>query len=177
MVERYEVSEVSFDNLKVSSRTLHIAWDDAGCLCPIGDLFNYAAPNDDNSSTDEDRDDMMHQETNKMLDQTDFDSSEKLTDGGYEDVNEYRLYARKRYRKGEQVSSDICLKYMPFFVYRMLMFSRITLSAFLLFCTFELNFVLSYRYFWLMERIQTWNFLSIMVFFWVRTLMKKSTFH
>uniref|UniRef100_A0A0D3GQU5 SET domain-containing protein n=1 Tax=Oryza barthii TaxID=65489 RepID=A0A0D3GQU5_9ORYZ len=87
----------------VSSRTLHIAWDDAGCLCPIGDLFNYAAPNDDNSSTDEDRDDMMHQETNKMLDQTDFDSSEKLTDGGYEDVNEYRLYARKRYRKGEQV--------------------------------------------------------------------------
>lgn len=28
----------------VSSRTLHIPWDDAGCLCPVGDLFNYAAP-------------------------------------------------------------------------------------------------------------------------------------
>ncbi|XP_006657681.2 protein SET DOMAIN GROUP 40 [Oryza brachyantha] len=88
----------------VSSRTLHIAWDDAGCLCPIGDLFNYAAPDDDNSSeADEDADDMMHQQTNNMLGQTYFDSSERLTDGGYEDVNEYCLYARKRYRKGEQV--------------------------------------------------------------------------
>uniref|UniRef100_A0A0D9WYP1 SET domain-containing protein n=1 Tax=Leersia perrieri TaxID=77586 RepID=A0A0D9WYP1_9ORYZ len=87
----------------VSSRTLHIAWDDAGCLCPIGDLFNYAAPDDENSSVDEDRDDMMHQETNKMLAQTDLDSSDRLTDGGYESANEYCLYARKRYRKGEQV--------------------------------------------------------------------------
>ncbi|KAH9325399.1 hypothetical protein KI387_005577, partial [Taxus chinensis] len=27
----------------VSSRTLHVPWDTAGCLCPVGDLFNYAA--------------------------------------------------------------------------------------------------------------------------------------
>ncbi|KAL5197144.1 hypothetical protein ABZP36_000656 [Zizania latifolia] len=88
----------------VSSRTLHIAWDGAGCLCPIGDLFNYAAPDDDNSLADEDTGDMMHQKTNKMLDETTFDhSSERLTDGGYEDVNGYCLYARKSYRKGEQV--------------------------------------------------------------------------
>ncbi|KAE9466281.1 hypothetical protein C3L33_01807, partial [Rhododendron williamsianum] len=31
----------------ISSRTLHIPWDDAGCLCPVGDLFNYAAPGED----------------------------------------------------------------------------------------------------------------------------------
>ncbi|KAG8100016.1 hypothetical protein GUJ93_ZPchr0013g35847 [Zizania palustris] len=88
----------------VSSRTLHIAWDGAGCLCPIGDLFNYAAPDDDNSLADEDTYDMMHQKTNKMLDKITFDHSyERLTDGGYEDVNGYCLYARKSYRKGEQV--------------------------------------------------------------------------
>ncbi|KAF0908628.1 hypothetical protein E2562_026847 [Oryza meyeriana var. granulata] len=99
----------------VSSRTLHIAWDDAGCLCPIGDLFNYAAPDDDNSLADEDTDDMMHQQTNKLLDQPDFDSSERLTDGGYENVDEYCLYARKRYRKGEQVFSGSCQKNIPFY--------------------------------------------------------------
>lgn len=31
----------------VSSRTLHVPWDGAGCLCPVGDLFNYAAPGSD----------------------------------------------------------------------------------------------------------------------------------
>ncbi|KAL5811923.1 hypothetical protein ACOSQ3_026873 [Xanthoceras sorbifolium] len=34
----------SLSSAQVSSRTMHIAWDDAGCLCPGGDLFNYAAP-------------------------------------------------------------------------------------------------------------------------------------
>ncbi|OAE22154.1 hypothetical protein AXG93_1175s1650 [Marchantia polymorpha subsp. ruderalis] len=28
----------------VSTRTLHVPWDEAGTLCPVGDLFNYAAP-------------------------------------------------------------------------------------------------------------------------------------
>ncbi|KAH7557064.1 hypothetical protein JRO89_XS11G0039900 [Xanthoceras sorbifolium] len=31
----------------VSSPTMNIAWDDAGCLCPGGDLFNYAAPGEE----------------------------------------------------------------------------------------------------------------------------------
>ncbi|PUZ71987.1 hypothetical protein GQ55_2G357500 [Panicum hallii var. hallii] len=68
----------------VSSRTLHIAWDEAGCLCPVGDLFNYAAPDD--TSFEED----------------DIAGAERLTDGGYEDSNAYCLYARKNYKKGEQ---------------------------------------------------------------------------
>ncbi|CAL5082890.1 unnamed protein product [Urochloa decumbens] len=69
----------------VSSRTLHIAWDEAGCLCPVGDLFNYAAP-----------DDTSFEEENIA-------EVERLTDGGYEDCNGYCLYARTNYKKGEQV--------------------------------------------------------------------------
>ncbi|CAN6205326.1 unnamed protein product [Urochloa humidicola] len=69
----------------VSSRTLHIAWDEAGCLCPVGDLFNYAAPDD------------------TSFDEEDVAEVERLTDGGYEDSNAYCLYARKNYKKGEQV--------------------------------------------------------------------------
>ncbi|XP_062188109.1 protein SET DOMAIN GROUP 40-like [Phragmites australis] len=83
----------------VSSRTLHIPWDDAGCLCPVGDLFNYAAPDDDTSLEEEDAAEVMNcQQKNKMS-----DSSKRLTDGGYEDANGYCFYARKKYRKGEQV--------------------------------------------------------------------------
>ncbi|KAE8799808.1 protein SET DOMAIN GROUP 40 [Hordeum vulgare] len=89
----------------VSSRTLHVPWDDAGCLCPIGDLFNYAAPDDDTSSEEQDTEEAMKcHEINVMLGKIKLDSSsERMTDGGYEDSNAYCLYARKRYRKGEQV--------------------------------------------------------------------------
>ncbi|XP_037487193.1 protein SET DOMAIN GROUP 40-like isoform X2 [Triticum dicoccoides] len=92
-------------SIQVSSRTLHVAWDDAGCLCPIGDLFNYAAPDDDTSSEEQDTEEAMkYQERNVMLEEIKLDSSsERMTDGGYEDSNAYCLYARKRYRKGEQV--------------------------------------------------------------------------
>ncbi|GJN07486.1 hypothetical protein PR202_ga25322 [Eleusine coracana subsp. coracana] len=71
----------------VSSRTLHIAWDDAGCLCPIGDLFNYAAP-DDASLEGEDTAEVTncHQKNEIPC------LSERLTDGGYEDDNAYCLF-------------------------------------------------------------------------------------
>ncbi|OAY65229.1 Protein SET DOMAIN GROUP 40 [Ananas comosus] len=66
----------------VSSRTLHIPWDSAGCLCPVGDLFNYAAPDDE------------------AIDNFNL----RLTDGGYEeDTASYCFYARKKYEQGEQV--------------------------------------------------------------------------
>uniref|UniRef100_A0ACD5U7M9 Uncharacterized protein n=1 Tax=Avena sativa TaxID=4498 RepID=A0ACD5U7M9_AVESA len=89
----------------VSSRTLHVAWDDAGCLCPIGDLFNYAAPDDDISSEEQDTEETMKcHDKKEMLEEVNFScSSERLTDGGYEDSKAYCLYARKMYRKGEQV--------------------------------------------------------------------------
>ncbi|XP_078448462.1 SET domain group 40 [Wolffia australiana] len=67
----------------VSSRALHLPWDPAGCLCPVGDLFNYAIPGNE-----------ADEETN----------SQRLTDGGYDEIEAaYCFYARKSYRKGEQV--------------------------------------------------------------------------
>ncbi|XP_068640278.1 protein SET DOMAIN GROUP 40 [Aristolochia californica] len=70
----------------VSTRTMHIPWDDAGCLCPVGDFANYAAPEDDSHYTEN------------------VENSPRLTDGVYEkDLAAYCFYARKHYRKGEQV--------------------------------------------------------------------------
>ncbi|CAL5189936.1 unnamed protein product [Lathyrus oleraceus] len=78
----------------ISSRTLHIPWDEAGCLCPIGDLFNYDAPGDDLSGIE----DIVVDE-----EQMDF-HSQRLTDGGFdEDADAYCLYARANYKKGDQV--------------------------------------------------------------------------
>ncbi|KAL6897357.1 hypothetical protein ACP4OV_007053 [Aristida adscensionis] len=83
----------------VSSRTLHIAWDDAGCLCPVGDLFNYEAPNDDTSKEDQDTAEVTNCEQKHEIS----GSSERLTDGGYDDANAYCFYARRNYKKGEQI--------------------------------------------------------------------------
>lgn len=67
----------------------------------MGDLFNYAAPDDDTLLEDEDTAELTnYQQKNGMT-----NSSERLTDGGYEDCNAYCLYARKNYKKGEQVCS------------------------------------------------------------------------
>jgi hypothetical protein len=105
---------------------LHVAWDDAGCLCPIGDLFNYAAPDDDISSEEQDTEETMKcQEKSEMLEDVKFScSSESLTDGGYEDSKAYCLYARKMYRKGEQVCSKYCTR-----KFSVLAIQRITLRA------------------------------------------------
>ncbi|XP_008805044.1 protein SET DOMAIN GROUP 40 isoform X2 [Phoenix dactylifera] len=78
----------------ISSRTLHIPWDNAGCLCPVGDLFNYAAP-DAESSPDASEE--------RYAEQPDC-HSQRLTDGGYEeDTTSYCFYARKRYKEEDQV--------------------------------------------------------------------------
>ncbi|KAL7223602.1 hypothetical protein ACSBR1_025122 [Camellia fascicularis] len=37
----------------ISSRTLHVPWDNAGCLCPVGDLFNYAAPGEEDFGSED----------------------------------------------------------------------------------------------------------------------------
>ncbi|KAG5534400.1 hypothetical protein RHGRI_022500 [Rhododendron griersonianum] len=101
----------------ISSRTLHIPWDDAGCLCPMGDLFNYAAPaedaldsedsfvTDDRSSWRNASSSLWNGETTEQYDVEQLDVNLlRLTDGGYEkDVSAYCFYARKNYQKGEQV--------------------------------------------------------------------------
>ncbi|KAL8109284.1 protein SET DOMAIN GROUP 40 [Apium graveolens] len=95
----------------ISSRTLHIPWDEAGCLCPVGDLFNYAAPGEELGESD----DLLTQGNASCMSTSSCrvtdkpvaehcDDSVRLTDGGYEkDMGSYCFYARNSYRKGEQV--------------------------------------------------------------------------
>jgi hypothetical protein len=84
----------------ISSRTLHVPWDSAGCLCPVGDLFNYDAPGD-YSNTPQGPESANNVEEAGLVVET---HSERLTDGGFEeDVNAYCLYARRNYQLGEQV--------------------------------------------------------------------------
>lgn len=115
--------------MKISSRTLHIPWDDAGCLCPVGDLFNYAAPGEDALDSEESfvtdhpsswnaSSPLWNGETTEQYDVEQLDANLlRLTDGGYEeDVSAYCFYARKNYQKGEQVSVDILVSFL-FIVY------------------------------------------------------------
>lgn len=100
--------------MKVSSRTMHVPWDDAGCLCPVGDFYNYAAPGEDlcgwedlkarNESSLQDISLWNKDATNHSDAEQDDFLSLRLTDGGYEeDTSAYCFYSRKNYKKGEQV--------------------------------------------------------------------------
>ncbi|KAL3525098.1 hypothetical protein ACH5RR_013470 [Cinchona calisaya] len=86
----------------ISSRTMHIPWDEAGCLCPVGDFFNYAAPAEEPCDHE-----TVGTCTNGTLVQTEglFDASaQRLTDAGYEeDVAAYCFYASRNYREKEQI--------------------------------------------------------------------------
>ncbi|KAK4274979.1 hypothetical protein QN277_018130 [Acacia crassicarpa] len=99
----------------ISSRTLHIPWDEAGCLCPVGDLFNYDAPGREPSDPEDKEilssissfqvNSISNVENTFTLDAEELDPhSQRLTDGGFEeDVNSYCFYARENYKQGEQV--------------------------------------------------------------------------
>lgn len=99
------------DVSKISSRALHVPWDEAGCLCPVGDFFNYAAPGAEPSPEDADDEASTAQLSSSCRFEGAAWNSEaglqqRLTDGGYEeDEAAYCFYARKRYKKGEQVST------------------------------------------------------------------------
>lgn len=93
---------------------MHIPWDEAGCLCPVGDLFNYAAPGEEPSGFDDlelgshassfQGATSLRGDTRYTLDVEQLDFSERLTDGCFvEDVAAYCFYARENYKKGEQV--------------------------------------------------------------------------
>ncbi|XP_022772033.1 protein SET DOMAIN GROUP 40 [Durio zibethinus] len=84
----------------ISSRTLHIPWDEAGCLCPVGDLFNYAAPGEDVNGY-ENVDNLQNDYAKDDLDTNHF---QRLTDAAYEaDAAAYCFYAKQNYKMGEQV--------------------------------------------------------------------------
>ena len=84
---------------------MHIPWDEAGCLCPVGDLFNYDAPGEDLSGIDDVDHFPSNGDKNVMVDEEQIDfNSQRLTDGGFEeDANAYCFYARTNYKKGDQV--------------------------------------------------------------------------
>lgn len=101
--------------LQISSRTLHIPWDEVGCLCPVGDLFNYAAPGGESKDI-ENVENLMHSSslqddslssghsTDSLLVERYDAQLQRLTDGGYDDdIGAYCFYARNNYKKGEQV--------------------------------------------------------------------------
>lgn len=86
---------------QISSRTLYIPWDDAGCLCPVGDLFNYAAPDDKPCAEDSHFESSEVKEASELADP----DTQRLTDGGYEENSaSYCFYAKRNYKKGEQVT-------------------------------------------------------------------------
>ncbi|KAI3417469.1 SET domain-containing protein, partial [Psidium guajava] len=96
----------------ISSRTLHVPWDEAGCLCPVGDLFNYAAPGGDLAEADNTPltrslqvGSLCSKETEYTLKSEQLDTlPQRLTDGGFEEsVNAYCFYARQHYVRGKQV--------------------------------------------------------------------------
>nr|XP_043632063.1 protein SET DOMAIN GROUP 40 isoform X2 [Erigeron canadensis] len=76
----------------ISSRTMHIPWDAAGCFCPVGDFFNYAAPGEEQLPSE----DLTAADTGAK--------SLRLTDGVFEEIySAYCFYARRNYKKGDQV--------------------------------------------------------------------------
>ncbi|OWM64367.1 hypothetical protein CDL15_Pgr020333 [Punica granatum] len=96
----------------ISSRTLHAPWDEAGCLCPVGDLFNYSAPGVELQDGENATSVRSMQSTSlcnsRTADEAGAEQSatslQRLTDGGFEEnLKAYCFYARKNYEKGEQV--------------------------------------------------------------------------
>ncbi|KAL3845061.1 hypothetical protein ACJIZ3_002464 [Penstemon smallii] len=76
----------------ISSRTMHVPWDTAGCLCPVGDFFNYAPPDEDPCHLENSAEELFDTNT------------DRLTDAGYDEaVASYCFYAKRNYRKGDQV--------------------------------------------------------------------------
>ncbi|XP_055805743.1 protein SET DOMAIN GROUP 40 [Solanum dulcamara] len=90
----------------ISSRTMHIPWDEAGCLCPVGDFFNYAAPGEETSNSEDGvAGKAFSLQEDAMLESgTELAAAHRLIDAGYEkDVSSYHFYSRRNYRKGDQV--------------------------------------------------------------------------
>ncbi|PWA70964.1 SET domain group 40 [Artemisia annua] len=78
--------------LQISSCTMHIPWDAAGCFCRVGDFFNYAAPDEEQLLSEDSANAYMGAK------------SLRLTDGVFEEkYDAYCFYARRDYKKGEQL--------------------------------------------------------------------------
>lgn len=78
---------------------MHISWDAAGCLCPVGDFFNYAPPEEDPHHM---KNPKVRTE-NSTKEQYDADT-DRLVDAGYDEaLASYCFYAKRNYERGDQV--------------------------------------------------------------------------
>ncbi|KZV53812.1 protein SET DOMAIN group 40 [Dorcoceras hygrometricum] len=98
----------------ISSRTMHIPWNTAGCLCPVGDFFNYTPPGEEsdqsgNSSTRGSGSfpnpiSSCERDTSEFSTQELSEENIRLVDAGYsEAASSYCFYARMNYARGDQV--------------------------------------------------------------------------
>ena len=116
----------------VSSRTVFVPFDDAGALCPVGDLFNYAPPAGGSAAVDvigtplssealgslcslNDTRDTRHtrglssresprESSNPKPNQAPTRESAEAGDGSYDArADAYVFYARRRYGRGDQI--------------------------------------------------------------------------
>lgn len=96
---------------------MHIPWDEAGCLCPVGDFFNYAAPGEETSDSEDQAAGKASSlpEDGMLKSETELAAAHRLIDAGYEkDVSSYCFYARRDYRKGDQVILKCILPFNTF---------------------------------------------------------------
>lgn len=94
---------------------MHISWDTAGCLCPVGDFFNYAPPEEDPHQLGEskaaDIDSFLRITSANEGEKADNSTEEladakasRLTDAGYDEaLASYCFHAKKNYERGDQV--------------------------------------------------------------------------
>lgn len=81
---------------------MHIPWDTAGCLCPVGDFFNYAPPGEESPELESPETSPFEEE--ESIDPID-NGSDRLIDAGYdESIASYCFHAKRNYIKGDQVS-------------------------------------------------------------------------
>ncbi|CAN1305964.1 Protein SET DOMAIN GROUP 40 [Linum perenne] len=86
----------------ISSRTMHVSWDEAGTVCPVGDFFNYAAPGEEESSGPNNKCESFIQDE-LISDQNHSDLDASVEAGFRDHLSAYCFYARRDYKKGEQV--------------------------------------------------------------------------
>ena len=96
----------------VSSRTVHVPFDAAGALCPVGDMFNYAPPPPPHGHVvvgtplegGVGKGKANEEEEEKDEDEEDEADAIGSGDGSWdEDAGEYVFRARRRYVAGEQI--------------------------------------------------------------------------
>lgn len=113
---------------------MHVSWDTAGCLCPVGDFFNYAPPDEDHhqlgESKDTDIDSFLHITSFDEGERADHSTKElvvaktdRLTDAGYDEaLASYCFYAKRNYESGDQVLiiysfELVCLVYEVLYIF------------------------------------------------------------